>query len=261
MEFIDQMNRKCVLEKYPKRIISLVPSQSELLWDLGLEKKLAGITKFCIHPENMFQSIPKIGGTKSLHIDKIIALQPDLIIGNKEENKQEDIELLSQKFPVWMSDVNSLDDAERLICSFGEITSETTQASTILVAFQKIRKQLQNQIQSKSCIYLIWNEPYFACGAHTFIHSFLSEIGLENKIKDSRYPEITLNEIENIQPDFLFLSTEPFPFKESHVNKIQSKLKETKVVLVDGEFFSWYGSRLTKSESYFEKLFKSLKNK
>ena len=255
------MNRKCVLDSVPKRIVSLVPSQSELLWDLGLQNQLVGITKFCIYPNEMFQSIPKIGGTKNLSVDKILQLNPDLIIGNKEENTQEQILELEKQVPVWMSDVNTLDDAEQLITELGLITATQSKASEIVFSTQKFRASFKNRISSASCIYLIWNNPFYAVGKSTFIDAMLHELGFTNLITDERYPEITLEKINKIKPDYLFLSTEPFPFTNEIVHSIQQKLEFTQVKLVNGEFFSWYGSRIGKSENYFNQFFRELHHK
>ncbi len=122
MLFVDQLNNSIKLSNYPKRIVSLVPSQSELLWDLGLKDELVGITKFCIHPAEMFNSVTRVGGTKALDIEKIRSLHPDLIIGNKEENEKSQIELLSKEFNVWMSDINNLSEAIQAIELIGNLT-------------------------------------------------------------------------------------------------------------------------------------------
>src|SRR5690606_23292409 len=131
MEYIDQMNRRIYLEKMPERIISLVPSQTELLVDLGLAERIVGVTKFCIHPFGFKQKKTIIGGTKNFDFDKIDALKPDLIIGNKEENYKEGIERLIKNFPVWMSDIYDLQDTLQMMQSIGEITGKKNQAQEL----------------------------------------------------------------------------------------------------------------------------------
>src|ERR1700741_1030662 len=121
MRFTDQMNREIELKGSPKRIISLVPSQTELLWHLGLREELVGITKFCVHPEEMFHTKPRVGGTKKFDLKKIAELKPDLIIGNKEENEQVQIEELMKQYPVWMSDITNLDQALDMISRVGAL--------------------------------------------------------------------------------------------------------------------------------------------
>ncbi len=245
----DQLNQKIVLENYPTRIISLVPSQSELLYDLGLREELIGITKFCIHPQEMFNSVQRIGGTKNIDLNAIKKSNPDLIIGNKEENTQEDINALKENHKVWMSDVNTLQDATNMIQELGRMTNRNKEAEAIL---KKIH--FNHQKNGKKVIYLIWNNPMMAVGKNTFIDAMIEAAGFENCLSENRYPEITLEKIKELQPDYLFLSTEPFPFKNSHCEDLQMKIPFTKVMLVDGEMFSWYGSRLIKAQKYFSEL-------
>lgn len=257
MLFTDHLGHTIELQGPPQRIVSLVPSQSELLWDLGLKDRLAGITKFCIHPRQMFESIARIGGTKTLNIEKIRALKPDLIIGNKEENERSQIEALQKEFTVWMSDIYDLEDALKTITAIGELTNTTEKANTIT---EEIRLSFHElPFLDKSVLYLIW-KPYMAAGRGTFIGSMLEKIGLKNVISedDSRYPQLSLEEIRALNPELIFLSSEPFPFKQTHADELQHILPGTKIVLVDGELFSWYGSRLLESVAYFHELVKQL---
>lgn len=263
MLFTDQLNNTIHLTSYPKRIISLVPSQSELLWDLGLRDELVGITKFCIHPKEMFDKTERIGGTITLNIEKIRALKPDLIIGNKEENEQTQILELQKEFPVWMSDIYNLEDALQMIAIVGKLVNQSSKASHIKNQIQQSFFDLQKI--SKTVLYLIWNKPYMAAGRATFIGDMLQKIGLKNVTlrasvtdKSNRYPELSLEEIKVLNPEVIFLSSEPYPFKNNHVKELEKNLPNCKVLLVDGELFSWYGSRLIKSVSYFNELIKQL---
>lgn len=255
MLFTDQLNNSIELHSFPKRIISIVPSQSELLWDLGLRDELVGITKFCIHPKEMFDSIERVGGTKTLHIEKIRALKPDLIIGNKEENEQSQILELQKEFPVWMSDIYNLEDALKMIELVGELVHQSNKANQIKNQIQQSFLNIQQV--SKTALYLIWNKPYMAAGSATFIGDMLQKIGVENVLQaNSRYPELSLQDIKALNPDIIFLSSEPYPFKQEHINELQQHLPASKIILVDGELFSWYGSRLTMSVAYFNELVK-----
>lgn len=259
MEFTDQLQRKVILDSYPKRIISLVPSQTELLYDLGLEDKIVGQTIFCIHPKSNFKEAEKIGGTKKLNLDKIFELKPDLVIANKEENEKDQIELLAEHFPVWISDVNSVNEALEMVKSIGQITNTETKSENLIHEIELKRKQFLKKIKSnKKVVYLIWQNPLIAVGHDTFIHAMLEEAGFENMINKSRYPEISLEDIIELQPDFVFLSSEPYPFKKSHIKFIDEALNKPSGVLVDGEMFSWYGSRLRLSFDYFEKLLRQI---
>jgi ABC-type Fe3+-hydroxamate transport system substrate-binding protein len=251
-QFIDQLNRTIFLPNPPKRIVSLVPSQTELLVDLGLRDRIVGVTKFCIHPKGLKKEKTVIGGTKNFHFDKIDVLNPDLIIGNKEENYQEGIERLASKYPVWISDIYTLEDAYRMIQDIGQLTDSSIKASKII---SQIKQGLEKGFKFKgSAVYLIWKDPLIAVGSNTFIDSMLDLAGFKNLIKQTRYPEIDLEEIIKMNPEFLLLSSEPYPFKEKHILFFQEKLPKTKIKIVDGEMFSWYGSRLVLAEKYFSTL-------
>lgn len=250
MIFRDQLNREVEIKNSPpKKIVSLVPSITELLAELGLEEQLTGITKFCIHPQSVFKNKVKVGGTKNINIDKIKSLCPDLIIGNKEENVKEQIEELSNYFPVWMSDVNSYKDAIDIIKAIGIITNTKNRANHLIAeiasSFDKINST-DYLLKNKRVLYLIWYRPYIAVGKQTYIDNLLNKINGENAIiNQTRYFEITVEEIKPLNPDYVLLSSEPFPFKEKHKMELQNLLgNQTKVLLIDGEVFSWYGVRM-----------------
>lgn len=255
----DQLGQVVSLEQPANRIVSLVPSQTELLYYLGVSP--IAKTVFCIHPSKEFKNATKIGGTKKLQLDKIKALKPDLIIGNKEENVQEEIMELQNHFPVWMSDVNTLDQAYEMIEKVGVLIGKETQSSTLNNHIrQAFNRLITPKSTSNSVLYLIWKDPFYGVGNNTFIHDVLTQSAFQNVLKnEERYPEISLEKIKELAPQYLFLSTEPFPFKEAHVTELQQHLPHTKVVLVDGEMFSWYGNRLLQTPSYINQLFSDIR--
>ena len=261
MVFKDQLNRTLSFSSYPKRIISLVPSQTELLFHLGLDKKVVGVTKFCIYPTDWKTRKTIVGGTKNIKIDLIKELNPDLIIANKEENDEDSLRKLMPIFPVWISDIKRLEDAFQMILSVGRITNTE---STSFTWTEKIKKQFKILSllpkQPRRVAYLIWNNPLMSVNQDTFIHSLLELNQWDNCFKDklNRYPEITEEELEEFKPELVFLSSEPFPFKDKHIDRFKQLLPESRVVLVNGEYFSWYGSRLVDSPAYFSSLHKSL---
>ena len=252
------------LTSIPQRIVSLVPSQSELLFDLGLEKQIIGITKFCIHPEHLKKQTSIVGGTKNLNLNIISNLQPDLIIANKEENERSQIEALANDYPVWVSDINNLDSALQMILEVGQLTGKTTQAETIenniRQAFQNLSTNNQKLTPPTSTnrlntVYLIWKDPYMAVGGDTFIHDMLTRAGFNNVYGHlSRYPIIDIEELKQLNIGTLMLSSEPYPFKEKHILELQEQLPNTMIKLVDGEMFSWYGSRMLLAVEYIEKI-------
>ncbi|MGV3546184.1 MAG: ABC transporter substrate-binding protein [Pedobacter sp.] len=253
--FTDQLGNQITINYPPKRIVSLVPSQTELLFDLGLDEEIVGLTKFCIHPIEKFAAKAKVGGTKKLLIEKIRDLKPDLIIGNKEENSKADIELLQQEFPVWMSDIYNLEDAMQTIADIGDLVDRQPEATylnhLISAGFRDLQSLAVEKAIDKTVAYVIWKDPYMLAGRNTFIDDILRKIGLTNITAEKRYPEIELPQLAGKNCNLVFLSSEPYPFKEKHMEELQSALPNAKVILVDGEMFSWYGSRLVKAVQYF----------
>ena len=254
----DQLGRNIELSGTPQRIISLVPSQTELLFDLGLDKEVIGITKFCIHPDEWFRNKTRVGGTKQLNLETIRNLQPDLIIANKEENTQEQLEILMSEFPVWISDIKTLEDAYRMIEQIGLITNHQEKASSITTEINIKFSKLKNFVPATAA-YIIWNEPMMSVGGDTFINEMMKYSGFVNVYADSiRYPDVAEADLKKTNPEFILLSSEPFPFKEKHIERYQNICPQSKIILVDGEMFSWYGSRLLKAPSYFTGLRKNL---
>ena len=258
--FYDHIGNKIVLEDTPKRVVSLVPSQTELLHYLGLGDRVVGITKFCVHPSEWYKNKNRVGGTKNVSIEKVSALKPDLIIGNKEENKKENIEELSSVAPVWISDIYNLSDSLKMITDFGELLDVKSTADQLKSLIAKEFKRLEEVKldQKNSVLYLIWKQPYMGVAKETFIDYILTEeLGFKNCLSSKvRYPEINIEKIE--QPNYVFLSSEPYPFKDKHIDELKAYFPNSKILLVDGEYFSWYGSRLKDAPRYFEKLLKTM---
>ncbi|MDO9001437.1 MAG: helical backbone metal receptor [Bacteroidota bacterium] len=258
-EFTDQLGTILKLKEKPKRIISIVPSQSEFLWDIGLYSELVGITKFCIHPNKMFKSVDRVGGTKKLNIEKIRALKPDLIIGNKEENEKSDIDLLKKEFNVWMSDIYTIEDSFNMMKMLGAICDKEIAANNLVEEIEKSLGEIEYYFAGQKVAYFIWNKPYMFAAKNTFIDSVLNFVGFNNALFNlERYPELTDEQLKLVKLDFCFLSSEPFPFKEKHVAELQKKLPTAKIIIVDGELFSWYGTRLLHLNAYIKDLKKRI---
>lgn len=242
----------------PKRIISLVPSQTELLHHLGLEEETVGITKFCVHPAAWFKTKTRVGGTKTVRMELIAGLNPDLVIANKEENIKEQVEELARHYPVWVTDVNNLNDALKMITDIGELTGKLSPAQlltqNISSAFKELG-ELQPPNPKLKTAYLIWQKPYMTVGGDTFISDMLSRCGFDNIFSaKTRYPETTIAELKAANCELLLLSSEPYPFKQKHLDELSDQLPGCKIILADGEYFSWYGSRLLEAPAYFRKL-------
>jgi len=256
--FTDQMGRQVAIPFPPQRIVSLVPSQTELLYDLGLGDRVVGITKFCVHPPEWFRSKTRVGGTKQIYFDRVAALRPDIIIGNKEENERAQIEQLARQYPVWMSDVRDLDSALQMIHDIGRITNSETESLAIAGNIQSGFDALAADVAAwprLRAAYFIWREPWMAAGSDTFIDEMLRLAGFENVFGHwPRYPELSLEQLADAGPECVLLSSEPYPFKEKHLLEISRLCPNARVRLVDGELFSWYGSRLAQCTAYLAAL-------
>ncbi len=258
--FTDMIGRNVEVSCPPQRIVSIVPSQTELLSNLGLSKEVVGITKFCVHPEEWFRTKDRVGGTKQLHIEKIKFLNPDLVIANKEENLQEQVIELSKTFPVWVSDIKTLEQALQMMQRVGLLVDKEQKANSLVKDISNGFKNFNTAAAPKRVAYFIWKDPWMSVGGDTFISNIIESIGWVNVLSNEcRYPEITLDQLVNYNPDIVLLSSEPYPFKEKHIPEIKAVLPATEVVLVDGEMFSWYGSRLLKAVTYLEELVIKLK--
>lgn len=243
------------------RIVSLVPSQTELLYYLGLETEVVGITKFCIHPQKWFRKKVRIGGTKNVNFQKLHALSPDLIIGNKEENVKEQVEQLAERYDVYISDVNNLKEAVSMIQDIGKLVGRPENASVLRSIIREKFEKLNRITLEKRKIpaaYFIWKDPWMVAASQTFINDMMKYAGLQNVFTDlERYPVISMEELQKQNPEMILLSTEPYPFNEKHKEAIEQLFPKINIEIVDGEMFSWYGSRLLKSIEYFHSFLKN----
>lgn len=261
--FFDQIGVEHTFKTTPKRIISLVPSQTELLYDLGLEEEIVGITKFCVHPNHLKATKQIVGGTKQVKLDKIKVLQPDIIIANKEENTKEIVEELSKICPVWVTNIITIEDNLQMISDFGKLFNKRTEAQKwedkISFAYHDFQQFIKDK-PFRKVAYFIWANPYMVAGKNTFINEILTLNRFQNIYEEKgRYPEIELEKIrQEGDPEIVFLSSEPFPFKDEHAFEIGRNTHHAKTIFVDGEMFSWYGSRLLKAFDYFKQLHQKL---
>lgn len=257
----DARNRDVTLSSPPKRIVSLVPSQTELLASLGLEENVVGVTRFCELPEHWRKEKTIVGGTKQVDVDTVRELDPDFVLANYEENTAEDVEALDSLAPVFVTAVKTVTEALDMIRTVGALTGTSDQTST-LVGRIISRFQSLPDFPSLRAVFLIWRDPYMTVGGDTFIHDIMSRAGFENAFGDrTRYPKVSLEEIDAQTPDVVLCATEPFPFhkKDKFTADLRTKLPKTPVEIVDGKVFSWYGSHLLKIPSALKSLRKQLK--
>ena len=261
----DQIGRKITITSTPRRIVCLVPSLTELLVDLGLEDAIVGVTKFCVHPKNIRKDKIVVGGTKNVHLNKIKQLKPDIILCNKEENTKEIVTSLEAYFPVHVSDINTIDEAYECIRQYGELFDVVESASTLIYGIETEKEEFlvsTENLSVKNVAYFIWKDPWITVGNQTFIHHIMEMVKLDNIFRDlSRYPEVLLEDVQRESDlDAVLLSSEPYPFIERHRKELELFLENIPVVLVDGEYFSWYGSRLKDAFRYFKQLRLRLEN-
>lgn len=259
MKLKDQLGNQLNFKDSPKRIISLVPSQTELLYDLGLEDSIVGITKFCVHPFHAKSTKQIVGGTKQIKIEKIKALNPDIILCNKEENTKEIVKSCQQICPVHVSDIITIEDCLELINQYGQLFNKRTNAQKIKDKIDFNLQQFQTYIKDKPTLkaaYFIWRDPWMVAASYTFINHLLAINKFENIYSNlNRYPEVNITKLrQEGDPEIVLLSSEPYPFKEEHAFEIGRHSHHAKTIFVNGEYFSWYGSRLIKAFDYFKQL-------
>jgi iron complex transport system substrate-binding protein len=251
----DHLSRKVTFNYPPKRIVSLVPSISELIVDLGLENELVGITKYCVHPSNLLKSKTIVGGTENIDIELITSLNPDIIIANREENNKSDIAKIND-YPVFVSYIKTFDEALSFITDIGHLTNKEKQSHDIVNKIIQGFKNLDSNKSNNKAAYIIWKEPFITVNNNTFTHSMLEKAGFDNVFSDLKeaYPKITKEDILQANPDYILLASEPYPFNNKHVDEYSLLFKNSKILPVDGEIFSWYGSHLIKAPQYFKQL-------
>ncbi len=246
------------------RIISLVPSQTELLVDLGLENSLVGITKFCIYPAYLQKTKTIVGGTKNINIDKIKLLKPTIILCNKEENTKEIAVTCNKIAKTHVSNIYTLQDSLDLIKEYGILFSCEKKATKISKKIEAEKSKFNEFIINNITLrvaYFIWKNPFMVAANNTFINHILELNHFKNVFSyKERYPIIDIEKLSAKNIDLIFLSSEPYPFQEKHIIELKEKLPNTKILLVNGEFFSWYGSRLLNAFSYFTTLRKRINN-
>jgi len=250
-----QQNLQGSITSVPQRIVSLVPSLTDLLFDLGCSKQMLACTKFCIHPLPNVKTLHKIGGTKSPKVLKILHMQPDLIIANKEENRHDDVVALASQVPVWVTDINTINDYVNMLHQWRGTIAKANTVTLHLNRLQRLGHSLHKRYKDIRVAYIIWQKPWMAAGSSCFISSVLAYLGFINVFSDfQRYPEISVSSLQELKPDVIMLSSEPFPFKQSHAMQLQKLCPHSKIILVNGELFSWYGSRLLYWNHYHKEL-------
>lgn len=229
---------------HPQRIVSLVPSLTELLIDLGLKERLAGRTRFCVHPGEEVEEIPIVGGTKNPRVDKILAMEPDYIVANREENRPEDVRLLQEECRVRVTDITTIEEALLTIHELGRELGREDKSRSLTGKISDALEQRPEEPPLRTAYY-IWKDPWMTVGGDTYIHDVMAHWGLTNVFGDRRrYPTVDPEKLSRYHPELVLLSSEPYPFKEKHLAAVEQYCPGARVLLIEGEWFSWYGSRM-----------------
>jgi len=250
----DDLGRELTFESPPRRVVSLCPALTETLFALGFGDAVVGRTSYCIRPAEHVRNVATVGGTKDVEIDRVRTLNPDLIIAAKEENPRRTVEALAETFPVYVIDVTDFESALQAITSLGHLTGRTEQARTLIDnvrnAFADLRPRATRRVA-----YLIWQKPYMAAGGNTYIHALLEKCGCENVCAQltDRYPEVTIEMLRRFAPQWVLLPSEPFPFDDAHVAELAPQVAPARVRRIDGQMFSWYGSRMLAAAEYLKR--------
>lgn len=260
---VDHLGREVIFSFPPQRIVSLCPSQTETLAELGLLDRLAGRTRYCVHPRTALKSVKAVAGTKTFKLSEISELKPDLVIGEKEENPKEKIlELSDASIPTYVTDVYNLQSARKMILDLGAITGTRAEAETLAKRYDDALAKTRGIFSKMTALYLVWRNPYMAAHNDTYIHSLIEHLGFENACRPlsearpdaGRYPSLSLEDMRILDPDVILLPSEPFPFRDAHLAEIQKALPRSLPLLIDGEPLSWYGARAAHLPAFAESL-------
>ena len=231
-------------ETPPQRIVSLVPSLTETLVDLGAEEQIVGVTRFCLHPDHLRKEKTRVGGTKGVKVDVIMDLRPDLVIANLEENDAQDIMALEiAGVPCWVCDVRSVERAFRLLSDLGTLIGQAERGRQLEQKARETWTAIRERVdpgQGRKVAYAVWRNPGMWAGRDGAIPSVLRWGGWVPWPDNPRYPELAMDTVRQAGVEEVLLPSEPFPFKEEH----KAECGDLPSRLVDGEVFSWYGSRM-----------------
>jgi len=237
----DDLGRTISLEKVPEKIVSLVPSITLTLADLGLGDQLVGVTRFCKYPADLIKGLTKIGGPKNIYHTKIVDLKPDVVIAVKEENDKDQVLKLSDDVPVVVFDINTTDDVFRMMNTLGELFQKRSEAKELNSRIKEAYHHFPIQGDGKKVVYLIWKNPWMAAGKETYIGSMLKIAGFDN-IVEGRYPEVDMEKLD--EAEVILLATEPYHFKEKERAELEALFPGKSVNIVNGELFTWFGTYL-----------------
>lgn len=233
----DVRGRSFTFAEPPRRVVSLVPSLTETLFDLGAGDSVIAITDYCIFPPGL--TLPRVGGTKNPRVEEIRALAPDLVHMNLEENLRRHGDAIEAFAPVFVTEPKSVEDVASLIAQLGELHAQREQAASLIDELNGVRASMP-QRNAFTFAVPIWKNPWMWCGEDTYVARLVEAVGGRNVVAGARYPQIALDDLLALRPDIVFLPDEPFLFTEEDARAIEG----TKVIgPFPGHLFTWHGSR------------------
>ena len=234
-----------------RRVVSLVPSLTETVCDLGVACRLVGITRYCAEPEELLRFVPRVGGTKNPDLEKIVSLQPDLLLANGEENREEDIAWLKCRVPVYETMPKTVPEAAAVVREVGRRLAVDHETEAVLLEIEAELTRAEIACLERDPIrvfYPIWKQPWIGVNQDTYIHDVLVRTGAVNVCasRESRYPVVAEKDLGTLKPDLVLLPSEPFAFTQEHRTRLLEERcfgAQVPVVMVDGKNFCWHGSR------------------
>jgi ABC-type Fe3+-hydroxamate transport system substrate-binding protein len=241
----------------PRRIVSLVPSLSEALFELGLGDRVVGVTEWCVHPAAAVARVPKVGGTKTPDLAAIRALAPDLVIANQEENRRRDIERLEALgIRVWLTYPRTVAEGAALLAELAELgASDAARAAVVAPVLGALGEAERARPERGTAVFCpIWRDPWMAVGGDTYAHDLLTLAGGRNVFaerRERRYPRVTLDEVIAAAPEVVILPDEPYAFGASDVAELRRlpipAARSGRIHVIDGTWVSWYGPRIARA--------------
>jgi ABC-type Fe3+-hydroxamate transport system substrate-binding protein len=251
-----------VFDKSPERIVSLVPSITETLIELGAGNRVAGITNYCIHPARAVEDLPRVGGPKSISLEKIEALKPDLVIASVEENRESNIKELREKYPMYVSKTRSVEQAVKMVADLGALTRTAPKATEFADACMQLLSSADPAVLGLplSTVCFIWRDPWIAAGPESYPGDLLEKFGFRNVFthEDGRYPETDLDDVVDLAADVVILSSDRYSFGEPVRKEVETYLaangRKARVLIADGTYLTWFGYRTIQGLRYVRQL-------
>jgi ABC-type Fe3+-hydroxamate transport system substrate-binding protein len=265
MRYVDALKRRVTIKSPPKRIVSLVPSLTEALFVFGVDKAVVGVTNFCVEPREGVGEKPKVGGTKTLNVDRVLELEPELVVASAEENRKEDIQaLIDEGLRVYVTLPSTVEEAIELLEQLADMTGAGRKAARVVkearAALDDMRAR-NDGMAPVSTFCPIWRNPWMSIGPGTYMHDFVTVCGGANIFawRHERYPRIELAEMAERNPEVVLLPDEPYRFSSKHVPEIAAfsdvpAVQNGRIYLVDGKRLCWYGPRIASSLRYVSEL-------